>query len=59
MVSSVGAVLEPWPGLVAAIDPSTSASEDTAEDSAAGRHLAWQTTVGQVVFLESVVHKPT
>ncbi len=58
MVGSVGATFGSWPGLIAAIDQPTGAPI-AADGAAANRDLAWQTTVGQIVFLESVLQKPT
>jgi hypothetical protein len=59
MVGSVGTVLDPWRGLIAAVDPSTGAPGGAADGADTDRDLGWQTTVGQIVFLESVVHEPT
>lgn len=59
MVGSVGATFGSWPGLIAAIGQPTGAPIGAADGAAANRDLAWQTTVGQIVFLESVLQKPT
>jgi hypothetical protein len=52
-------VLESRPGPIAAVGEPTGASIGVGDSVAADRDLAWQTTVGQIVFLESVLHKPT
>jgi hypothetical protein len=59
MVGSTGATVGPWTGLIAAIGRPHGAPVRVAESAATDRDLAWQTTVGQIVFLESVVRKPT
>jgi hypothetical protein len=59
MVRPIGAILEPGRGLIAAVDHSAGAPGGASDDSDPDRDLAWQTTVGQIVFLESVVYEPT
>ena len=59
IVGSVGAVLAPRPGPIAAVGQPTGVSIGVGDSAAADRDLAWQTTVGQIVFLESVLLKPT
>jgi hypothetical protein len=46
-------------GLLDAIDRPAGARVSAADNAATDRDLAWQTTVGQIVFLESVIHTPT
>jgi hypothetical protein len=52
-------MLDSWGELIDAIDRPVGAREGPADGAANDRDLAWQTTVGQIVFLESVVHRPT
>ena len=59
MVGSVGPMLDPWGGAHTVIAQPTDARVAAAETAAVDRELAWQTTVGQIIFLESVVHAPT
>ena len=59
MVGSTGATVDSWTGLIAAIGRPNWAPVRAAETASTDRDLAWQTTVGQIVFLESVVRKPT
>jgi hypothetical protein len=58
-VGSVGPMLDPRPGPFASIGRLRGAPADAADNTAIDRELAWQTTVGQIVFLQSVVHEPT
>jgi hypothetical protein len=59
MVGSAGAMLDPWPGPTASGGQPGGAPLDAADSRATDCDLVWQTTVGQIVFLESVVHHPT
>jgi hypothetical protein len=58
MVGYAGAILDPWRGLMAALGRSIGAPMGAAGGAAIDRDLAWRTTVGQIVFLESVVYEP-
>jgi hypothetical protein len=58
-VGTIGAMVDSWGGLLDAIDRPVGAQVSAADDAATDRDLAWQTTVGQIVFLESVIHTPT
>lgn len=59
MVGSVGATRNPRTGLIAAIGQPAGAPVGAADGAVTDPDLTWQTTVGQIVFLESVVCKPT
>lgn len=59
MVGSVGVALDPWGGAHMVIAQPTAPPIAAAEAAAVARELAWQTTVGQIAFLQSVVHGPT
>jgi hypothetical protein len=58
MVGSVGATLEPWSALAAAMDEATGGSGGVMNTDPTDHDLTWQTTVGQIIFLESVVPDP-
>jgi len=58
-VGTVGVKLDSWGELLEAIDRPAGARAGAADAAATDRDLAWQTTVGQIVFLQSVVHRPT
>ena len=47
----VGATVDPWSGLIAAIGQPTGAPTGAAVGAVVDRDLAWQTTVGQIIFL--------
>jgi len=53
-VGSVGLVLTPLAGSVAAIKPPTGASVANAA-APSDPDLAWQSSIGQVIFLQSLV----
>jgi hypothetical protein len=59
MVGSLGAALDPWSGPIATIGQPTGAQAGAAVGGAFDRDLAWQTTVGQIVFLQSVIQERT
>jgi hypothetical protein len=52
-------MVDSWGGLLDAIDRPAGARIGAADKAATDRDLTWQTTVGQIVFLESVVYWPT
>ncbi len=58
-VGTTGAMVDGWGGLLDAIDRPADAQVSAADNAATDRDLAWQTAVGQIVFLESVIHTPT
>lgn len=58
MVGSAGDTLEVWGAARAVIAHSTTAPIDDAETAAVDRELAWQSTFGQIIFLQSVVRTP-
>jgi hypothetical protein len=51
-------MLNHWIGPIGAIGQPTGAPVGAVDSAATRLDLAWQTTVGQVVFLESVVREP-
>jgi hypothetical protein len=59
MVGSTGAALDRRTELIASSGQPTGARVGAAASTATDCDLAWQTTVGQIVFLESVVYEPT
>jgi len=58
-VGTIRAMVDSRGGLLDAIDRLAGARVGAADNAATDRDLTWQTTLGQIVFLESVVHKPT
>ena len=58
-VGTVRTTVDSWGGLLDAIDRPAGARVGAADNAATDRDLTWQTTVGQIVFLESVIHTPT
>jgi len=59
MVGSVEATLVPWGGLTGVPGQPTGAPAGAVDCVIEDRDLAWHTTVGQVIFLQSVVHEQT
>jgi hypothetical protein len=58
MVGSAGATLDLHGAHLAAIGEPAGASRDTARAARMDHDLAWQTTLGQIIFLEEVLQAP-
>jgi hypothetical protein len=58
MVGSVAVALDPRAAAVAAVGRLSAGMIGGAAGAGGDTGLAWQTTIGHVVFLQSVVHEP-
>jgi hypothetical protein len=59
MLGSAGVAVDPWDGPLATLAQPLGAPMGAAKGPAGDAELAWQTSIGQFIFLQSVVHERT